>query len=344
MRRGSSGLSFVIGVDKPAGPSSHDVVNRARRVFDERRIGHTGTLDPLASGALLLCVGPATRLSPYLQAHDKRYRFTVVFGEATETDDAAGAVTERGAVPDEVCDLSFAQGFVSRLAGTHQQVPPAYSAVKVGGERSYKAARAGRPIGLKPREVTVFEARLLGLDGGGGGRLPSWDIAVHVSKGTYVRSLARDIGQALGCPSHVGALRRTGVGAVTLDDCQELAALEQGRKPAVLDPAALLGYRVVEVPGDSLEAVRNGRALPAGAVVAALPPAPRGQGPPAPGEGAEAGEGASLRQGGEALPSLADGELVSAVTGAQLLGLFSYDAQARLLRPECVFSQGVDRG
>ena len=141
MKRGESGLSLVIGVDKPSGMTSHDVVNRCRRIFGEKRVGHTGTLDPLASGVLPICIGPAARLGAYLTGHDKAYRATIAFGVGTDTDDCEGAVTRTAPVPVEVGDRAFAEQFVAQMVGPQKQLPPAYSAIKVNGKKSYSTMR-----------------------------------------------------------------------------------------------------------------------------------------------------------------------------------------------------------
>ena len=153
MKRGTTDLCLVLAVDKPSGMTSHDVVSRARRIFGEKRIGHTGTLDPLASGVLPLCVGPATRLDQFLTGHDKSYVVSVVFGAATDTDDCDGEVIRTGVVPDEVFDPFFASVFVGGLVGKSKQLPPVYSAIKVGGTKACDAARKGRVIDLAPRDI-----------------------------------------------------------------------------------------------------------------------------------------------------------------------------------------------
>ena len=183
-KRGTTDLCLLLAVDKPSGMTSHDVVNRARRIFGERRIGHTGTLDPLASGVLPLCVGPATRLDNYLTGHDKSYVVSVVFGAATDTDDCEGQVIRTGEVPEEIFDPFFATTFVASLVGKSKQLPPAYSAIKVNGEKAYEAARKGRIIDLTPRDIEVYAAELLGIYGLDGLEPPRWDIAFSVSKGT----------------------------------------------------------------------------------------------------------------------------------------------------------------
>ena len=241
MKRGTTDLCLVLAVDKPSGMTSHDVVSRARRIFGEKRIGHTGTLDPLASGVLPLCVGPATRLDQFLTGHDKSYVVSVVFGAATDTDDCDGEVIRTGVVPDEVFDPFFASVFVGGLVGKSKQLPPVYSAIKVGGTKACDAARKGRVIDLAPRDIEVYSAELLGIGGADGAEPARWDIAFKVSKGTYIRALARDIGHSLGCPAHVGALRRTAAGAIGIADCVTLEVLEEMGERAALDPLKVLG-------------------------------------------------------------------------------------------------------
>ena len=143
MKRGTTDLCLVLAVDKPSGMTSHDVVSRARRIFGEKRIGHTGTLDPLASGVLPLCVGPATRLDQFLTGHDKSYVVSVVFGAATDTDDCDGEVIRTGVVPDEVFDPFFASVFVGGLVGKSKQLPPVYSAIKVGVTEGLRCGSQG---------------------------------------------------------------------------------------------------------------------------------------------------------------------------------------------------------
>ena len=174
--------------------TSHDVVNRCRRIFGEKRVGHTGTLDPLASGVLPICIGPATRLGAYLTGHDKAYRATIAFGVGTDTDDCEGTVTRTGEAPAEAGDRSFAEQAVEQMLGPQKQMPPAYSAIKVNGKKSYEAAREGHIIELSPRDIEVYSAKLIAVRPGVGEQLPEWDVEFRVSKGTYIRALARDLG------------------------------------------------------------------------------------------------------------------------------------------------------
>jgi len=258
-RRGESGLSGILVVDKPAGMTSHDVVNRVRRATQERRVGHAGTLDPMATGILVVLVGPATRLAPFLTAAQKSYRATVVFGAQTDTDDADGRVIATAPVPDEVCDPFFAAGTAAALVGAHEQVPPAFSAIKRGGEVAYVAARRGEVLEVEPRRVEILESQLLGVDANRG----EWDIELAVSKGTYIRAIARDLGPALGTVAHLGSLRRTRSGSLSLDDAVTLEAIEAADDVRSLfsDPLGALCLDALEVADSQLGDVTNGRRL-----------------------------------------------------------------------------------
>lgn len=334
MKRGESGLSLVVGVDKPSGMTSHDVVNRCRRIFGERRVGHAGTLDPLASGVLAVCVGPATRLDAYLAGHDKRYEVRVVFGAATDTDDADGEVIRTAPVPDELADPFFASVFVASLVGPHKQLPPVYSAVKVGGRKACDEARKGRIINLEPRDIEVYDAQLLAVNGADGSEPVSWDVAFHVSKGTYIRSLARDMGAALDCPAHVGALRRLAAGRLALDECVTLEALEAVGERAALDPVRLLGLRFAYAEGRAAELLANGNPIPGGALALCER---RSCGPDAELCACTAG----VR---ESCEPPRDGESVALVAANRLAAVYEYEQDRDRYRPRCVFSTGVIRG
>jgi len=259
-RRGDSGLCGILVVDKPEGLTSHDVVNRVRRVCGERRVGHAGTLDPMATGLLVVLVGPATRLAPYLTAADKSYRASVVFGTQTDTDDAQGEVVTTRPVPASVLDTEFARQTVTALLGVHQQVPPAFSAIKRGGEVAYAAARRGEALEIEPRSVEVFSADLVGVDADAG----EWDLELSVSKGTYIRAIARDLGAELGTAAHLGALRRTRSGALEVGHAISLQSLEAAEMVAALfvDPVGAVGLPVVEVTAEQAVYVTHGKRLP----------------------------------------------------------------------------------
>ena len=283
MKRGATGLCGVLAIDKPYGMTSHDVVDRVRRITGERRVGHAGTLDPTATGLMLVGVGAATRLTSYLTGHDKAYRARIVFGASTDTDDSEGRVIG-GSGAEEAQELlsalgeEGAAGAVSSLAGTSMQTPPAYSAIKKNGVAAYKAAREGAAIEVEPRQVTVYQASLEGrpsvrvsLPAREGpsfeAELPCWDVYLRVSKGTYIRSIARDLGATLGCGAYLGALRRVSIAdfgierAVTLEDVERCA--RDGEELPWCDPAALLGFPVLELDDSQADDVCHGRQLQA---------------------------------------------------------------------------------
>jgi tRNA pseudouridine55 synthase len=214
----------VLVVDKSAGPTSHDVVAAVRRLFGLRRVGHCGTLDPLATGVLVVCLGAYTRLSDWLGKGDKEYETTLVLGGRSDTGDRQGAIEElTGALPSRE-EVAAA---LRRFRGQIRQVPPVYSAVKVGGVPSYKLARRRQAVALVPREVEVSSLELLFY------QPPLLGLHVRCSRGTYIRSLAVDLGEVLGCGAYVDQLRRLRVGrlgladAHTLDQLRELASLDR---------------------------------------------------------------------------------------------------------------------
>ncbi|MDC3961821.1 tRNA pseudouridine(55) synthase TruB [Polyangium jinanense] len=241
----------VLVLDKPKGPTSHDVVGKLRRALGMRRIGHAGTLDPMASGVLVMLLGEATKLGPYLTAHDKAYEARVVLGRGTDTLDAEGAVTAEAPLPawleDEI--TRFAQEGASAAlpritaALDHErarteQAPPAYSAIKVDGAKSYDRARRGEVVELPARPVAVRAIELRGAGILEPGKLAFLDVSLDVSKGYYVRSLARDLGAGLTVPAHLGALRRTRSGPFGLDVANVLDAPGEALRAAVVPLAA----------------------------------------------------------------------------------------------------------
>lgn len=208
----------VLLVDKPAGMSSHAVVDHARRAIGTRRIGHGGTLDPFATGLLVLLVNRATRLLPFLDGEPKVYRARIRFGASTTTDDCEGEVVLEKAVPSR----EAVEQAITSLTGHLLQRPPAYSAKSVGGVRAYKAARRGKPVTLEPVGVRVYDWRLIGWEG------QELDVEIRCSGGTYVRALARDLGEASGSVAHLTALRRLSSGRFTVADAVTMDALDAG--------------------------------------------------------------------------------------------------------------------
>jgi tRNA pseudouridine55 synthase len=232
-----TGLDIVLSLDKPEGPTSHDVVAMARKALGIRRVGHTGTLDPFASGLLLLCIGRATRLAEYLTGLAKSYDAVARLGITTDTEDRDGEPSkECPDWSDLTCEAVV--GAMQDFRGAVDQVPPQFSAKKVRGEAMHRRARRGEYVELAPRRITVHELELRSLD------LPFMEFRVRCSSGTYVRSLARDIGEALGVGAHLTALRRTSIGAHTLEAAIAPAQLGDAEavSGAALSPLDVLGH------------------------------------------------------------------------------------------------------
>jgi tRNA pseudouridine55 synthase len=249
----------VLPVDKPVGPTSHDAVAAVRRALRTRAVGHTGTLDPFASGLLLVCLGPATRLAEYFAPLPKTYVATMRLGQATDTDDHTGEVV---ASSDAWRDLAREQieSMLAAQVGTIQQLPPAYSAKKVDGERMYAVARRGGEVERTPVTVTIYAIRILSVD------LPDVVFEVECGNGTYIRAIARDAGEALGVGGHLRELRRTRIGphdvagAVPMDRLGEEALVRE----AMIAPAAAVSHLPRVVADERGEAdLRHGRAVQA---------------------------------------------------------------------------------
>jgi tRNA pseudouridine55 synthase len=281
----------LLVLDKPGGITSRDAVDRALRWFPHNtRMGHTGTLDPLATGVLVLCLGNATRLTEYVQRMSKTYRAGIHLGARSDTDDADGIVTPvPGAVPP---DSEVVARGVAAFVGTIEQVPPAFSAAKVTGRRAYDLARGGAEVSLKPRPVHIYRIDILSY------AWPDLELEVHCGKGTYIRALARDLGERLGCGGFIRSLRRTRVGPFRVEEALALDT-EAAEARARLLP---LEKAVAELPRVDLPAALGRRLC-------------QGQAVP--------------------LPAGVTGEevaVLSAATG-RLLAVAACDSQHRLLRP-----------
>ncbi len=242
-------------LDKPVGMTSTHAVARLKRIFNAKKAGHAGTLDPLASGILPIAFGEATKTVPFVQDGEKAYRFTVRFGAETNTDDSDGQITAQSELrPTREAILALLPQFI----GTIQQMPPAFSAIKINGERAYDIARDGKSPALSARPVTIHALELLSAD---------QDEAVfeaRCGKGTYVRAIARDLGRMLGCFGHVTALRRTRVGPFTEADSIALSDLEEGRVEAAAMrrvEAGLLELPRVIVDRDAAARLRRGQSI-----------------------------------------------------------------------------------
>lgn len=239
---------------KPAGPTSHDIVDVVRGALGEQRVGHLGTLDPFAKGLLVVVVGRATRLAPFAAGWTKAYEGVIRLGIATDTDDATGTTVSTapwtGVTPGQLASV------IASFRGGYEQRPPDYSAVRVAGERAYRRARRGETVALAPRRVEIRELEIIEA------AVPDLTFRATVSAGTYLRSLARDIGAALGCGAHLAALRRTAVGPLQLADAvvPEAVTVADVRDPAVL----VQGLTRRDVTAEERESVVHGRSIAAG--------------------------------------------------------------------------------
>ena len=268
--------SGILLVDKPQGITSHDVVSRARRALATRKIGHAGTLDPMATGLLVLGVGSATRLLTYLVGLDKTYEATIRLGESTDSDDADGvrtAVADPAAIA-AVTDAAVQAG-IARLTGEIDQVPSTVSAIKVAGRRAYDLARAGEEVVLASRRVTISRFEVIALRRTEGAI--DLDVVVDCSSGTYIRALARDLGAALAVGGHLTALRRTRIGSFDVADAASADDIAPARLVSAADvAAAVLG--ALPVTADEARDLRHGKRLEGaadrlgGAVRAAIAP------------------------------------------------------------------------
>ncbi len=252
-------VNGILLLDKPMGATSNAALQQVKRLFQAQKAGHTGSLDPLATGVLPICLGEATKASAFLLDADKYYRVVCKLGETTSTQDAEGEVLETRPVGDY--DLAELEAVLDRFRGPQEQVPPMFSAVKHEGQRLYKLARQGIEVERKARSIVIHELSLLSWES------PNLEIEVHCSKGTYVRTLAEDIGEVLGCGAHVTALRRTGVGPyggddlVTLEQLEALAGEGYARLDARLLPmeSALAQWPGVRLTGDAAFYLRQGQ-------------------------------------------------------------------------------------
>lgn len=271
---GVSGAGLVV-VDKPAGVTSHDVVARCRRIFSTRKVGHAGTLDPMATGVLVVGIERATKILGLLTATDKSYAATIRLGQTTSTEDADGELLQTvstAAVTDDEIGAA-----VAALRGEISQIPSAVSAIKVAGKRAYQLAREGRSVELSARPVRIdrFEVRDIRRSA----ELIDVDVEVDCSSGTYIRALARDVGDTLGVGGHLIALRRTRVGHFGLDEAHTLDALADDPVLSYsLDDACLLAFPRRDLTADEAESARHGRPLePAGIDGVYAATAPDGQ-------------------------------------------------------------------
>lgn len=299
MKRGRTNLSYLTCINKANGETSSDVVVKVKRLLGESRVGHGGTLDPAASGVLPLMVGPATKLMQYFSYAKKTYEATIQFGTSTDTQDAEGKVTGRCSVPAEVEDMNFAREVLKNFIGEIVQTPPEYSALKINGKKAYEFARKGESVALKERKVRVFSAQLLdifsnhprdefhdiGADNSNHPRdefsepLDSnqnhprdeflscddkaviWKVRFSVSSGTYIRTLASDIGKKCNTLAHLCELKRTSVGNLSVDDCVNSTEIFDKNLP-IIDPCQALDFPIYNLSKSEVKKVKNGMTIP----------------------------------------------------------------------------------
>jgi tRNA pseudouridine55 synthase len=263
----SAGNDGLVIVDKPGGMTSHDVVARIRRLAGTKKVGHAGTLDPMATGVLVVGVEKATRLLGYLALTEKQYDATIRLGQSSSTDDAEGEITD--VAPATHVTAEMLAEAVQELTGEIQQVPPSVSAIKVDGQRAYRLTRAGAAPDLKARPVTVYEftitaIRPAGDQGGQGGQGGQIDVdaTVRCSSGTYIRALARDLGTRLGTGGHLTRLRRTRVGGYGLPDARTLDELSERFEVMPLADAAAAAFPRRDLSADEARRLAHGIRLP----------------------------------------------------------------------------------
>lgn len=258
-------------VDKKSGLTSHDVVERFRRRTKVKKAGHTGTLDPLATGLLVLCVGKATRLQAFLMGMEKTYEGTIQFGWATDSYDAEGEPAGE-AVEANVDHIDFAP-HVKKFLGEIEQVPPPFSAKKIQGVRAYELARKGQEVNLTPKRITVYEFEILGVEGS------HVRFRVRSSAGTYVRSLAHDLGREIGVPAHLKELRRTKIGAFSVETAIPFDTLNEAPPETILAPPHFQSLSEIDLPLEKLRIdwAQQGKMMQGQGVIM-VPPVPLRQG------------------------------------------------------------------
>lgn len=234
----------VLLVDKKSGLTSHDVVEKFRRRAKVKKAGHTGTLDPLATGLLVLCVGKATRLQAYLMGMEKTYEGTIQIGWATDSYDAAGTPAGEE-VERDVTDVDF-EPHLAKFRGEIEQMPPAFSAKKIEGVRAYELARKGEEVKLTPKRVTVYEFTILAIEGS------RMKFRVRSSAGTYMRSLAHDLGVSIGVPAHLKELRRTAIGTFRIEQALSFDRMLESEPPAILAPPHFQSLSDIDLPLEKL--------------------------------------------------------------------------------------------
>ncbi|GHU44163.1 tRNA pseudouridine synthase B [Clostridia bacterium] len=252
-------MNGILNINKEAGYTSHDVVARLRGILQQKKIGHTGTLDPQAIGVLPVCLGKATKVADLLTNTDKTYACTLLLGKTTDTYDMTGRVLAEAEVAVSIADVSSA---IAEFVGAQSQIPPMYSALKVNGKKLYELARAGKEVERTPRSITIYEIAIRKIN------LPRVELSVRCSKGTYIRTLCHDIGTRLGCGGSMESLIRTEAAGFRIEDSLKLSEVEElvhiGKIQEALHPidSVFLAYESRDILPEYEKALRNGNALP----------------------------------------------------------------------------------
>ncbi len=252
-------MDGILNINKPTGMTSHDVVAKVRKLLKQRRVGHAGTLDPAASGVLPICVGQATRVAEYLSESGKAYQATIVFGTVTDTYDSEGAILRTASTQDLA--LATIEALLPAMLGEHMQVPPRYSAIKLQGQPAYKRARAGEEVAMEPRPITIYQLEIIDWQPS---QPPVLTLAIECSKGTYIRSLAYDLGEQAGCGAYLGGLVRTRSGPFPLSESITLAQLDEAAAQGTIEQflysadKAMEHYPALRLDEAMTERVRHG--------------------------------------------------------------------------------------
>ncbi len=249
-------MNIVISLNKDYGITSHDAVTAVKKLFKVRKAGHAGTLDPIATGVLLICTNEATKIAPFLSGLDKEYIVTMKLGESTDTYDSEGRVTKQFEISDLRFRIEDIERIIQRFIGEIEQIPPMYSAIKVSGKPLYKLARAGVEVERKPRKVTINAIEISAFES------PFLTLKVSCSKGTYMRSLCNDIGETLGVGAHMTGLIRTRIGSFTIGNSARISELP-GKTSAMFSmDDALSHLPEIILAGEELKRVKNGNPIP----------------------------------------------------------------------------------
>lgn len=249
-------MNIVINLDKEKGITSHDAVTAVKKIFKVRKAGHAGTLDPIATGVLLVCLNEATKITGYLSDMDKEYIVTARLGESTDTYDSEGSVIKKFEISDLRLQIEDIEKTVRQFIGEIEQIPPMHSAIKVSGKPLYKLARKGIEIERKPRKVVINSIEILSLES------PFLKLRVSCSKGTYIRSLCNDIGEALGVGAHITGLIRTKIGHFTIDNSAKLSELPEKSSSLYSIDSSLRHLPDIILEGDNLKKAKNGNPIP----------------------------------------------------------------------------------